>query len=354
MNIFMRRCLELATEAEGATAPNPMVGAVIVHQGRIIGEGKHAYFGGPHAEVVAIESVADKSLLPHSTLYVSLEPCCHYGKTPPCTVRIIAEGIPHVVVAAVDPFSRVHGAGVQQLQAAGIKVEIGMMEQEARNLNRFFYTYHEKKRPHIFFKWAESLDGFIDRKRHNKEESPAQITGETMRAWVHRWRAHTQAIMVGTNTVLLDNPSLTVRNWSGSHPLRVTFDRTSRLYPSLSIFNDEAPTLLFVEKGHVGKEHYGANVLVKELDFGENREEELLTILYELQIQSLMIEGGSTLIERFVNKGLWDEAYALIGNMTLGHGVQAPRVGIRHETKELLGDSQVLFYRNSVSKNQGL
>jgi len=238
---YMQRALELALRGKRAVAPNPMVGAVIVHEGQIIGEGWHQNYGGPHAEVYAIEAVKNPELLSESTMYVSLEPCAHHGKTPPCADLLCQVGIKRVVIAMQDPFSLVAGKGIQKLQERGIQVEVGLLDAEAKGLNKRFLKAHTAKRPFIVLKWAQTADGFIAR----ADGSSRWITGPLSRQLVHKIRAEEQAIMVGTNTALCDNPTLTVRDWTGMHPTRVVLDRLQRLPEYLNIFNAEAPTLYY-------------------------------------------------------------------------------------------------------------
>lgn len=346
--LYMKRCLELAKLAKGSVAPNPLVGAVVVYKDIIIGEGFHKQYGEPHAEVNAIESVKDKSLLKESTLYVNLEPCCHYGKTPPCTSKILDVGIPHVVIAALDPFEKVSGTGAKILKQAGVKVEIGLLENEARYLNRFFYTFHEKKRPFVFFKWAQTIDGYIDRVRSTNEK-PSTITDNAVGVFVHRARAASQAIMVGTNTVINDNPSLTTRLWKGKNPIRVTLDRYGKLDSELSIFNGESPCILFSSEHNT--KNYGGNTEVIRVNFNESLEESILYELYQKGIQSLMVEGGSSLINSFIQTNLWDEAFVLINNIfTLGKGVKAPTMEIEATSSEQFqnGNITLLHYLTSI------
>ena len=342
---FMRRCFELAKNGEGRVAPNPMVGAVIVCNGQIIGEGYHTCYGASHAEVMAINSVTDKSLLSKSTIYVNLEPCCHYGKTPPCTHLILKAEIPKVVVAATDPFPKVNGGGIELLQNKGIDVKVGILEEEARELNRFFYTYHLKKRPYIILKWAESIDGYIDT-NWDVNSTPVKITGKTSNAIVHKWRAQVQAIMVGTNTVLRDNPKLTARNWQGNNPVRVIVDRNNRTPSGSSIFNNEAQTFVFTSQKS-GKV-YGDWVHEFEVNSDENIEKVILDTLYKNNIQSLFIEGGTKLITNFLEKDLWDEVRIFIGNIHLQNGISAPiKPDIHPSASSIIGDDKLLVYRKN-------
>lgn len=302
--IYMKRCFQLAQCGIGHAAPNPMVGAVIVCDGEIIGEGYHRKCGGPHAEVNAVASVADKSKLTRSTMYVSLEPCAHWGKTPPCAELIIKHRIPKVVICNVDPFPKVDGRGIQMLQNAGIEVQTGVLEDEGWHLNRRFFTFHSKRRPFIILKWAESADGFIAGRNGN----PIAIsTPETLR-YVHKMRAEEAGILVGTQTVLNDNPSLTVRHWAGDNPTRVVLDRNLVVPVENKCFSSDAPTILITEKADNGK--YPSNVKVVSLPFDEKGVDldALMSCLYENNIQSLIVEGGAKTLQSFIDAGLWDEA----------------------------------------------
>jgi len=300
---FMGRCLELAACGRGNTAPNPMVGAVIVRDGRIIGEGYHCRYGEAHAEVRAIASVEDASLLSDATMYVSLEPCAHYGKKPPCAEQIIRMGIRRVVVACQDPNPKVAGNGLRMLREAGVDVLFGVMENEAMTLNRFFMTLHSKKRPYIILKWAQSEDGFVDRLRNDATTPPVTLSTPLTRMMVHKLRAEVQAIMVGSRTVLLDDPALTVRYWAGHSPLRITIDRHGQIPPSTRILNDGRPTLVYSAED-VTLQHIMAD-------------------LYGRRINSLLVEGGPTLHRSFFESDLWDEIIVETAPVQLKNGVPA-------------------------------
>lgn len=293
---FMRRCLQLARCGEAGAPPNPMVGAVIVCDGRIIGEGYHRRCGGPHAEVNAINSVKGKDLLSRSTIYVSLEPCAHYGKTPPCADLIIETGIRRVVIGCTDPFAKVNGLGIKKLREAGCEVQVGVLEQECRELNRRFFTFHEKHRPWIILKWAQSNDGFIGK---DERVILSNVPTQTL---VHRLRARSGAILVGTNTALMDNPTLTTRLWPGPNPLRLTIDRNGILPSTLHLKDNSTPTVIYSHESI----------------------EEILADLYARGIQSLLVEGGAKLLQSFIDKGLWDEARIETAPLCLGQGTKAP------------------------------
>ena len=317
---YMRRCIELAKNGLCNVPPNPMVGAVIVCNGRIIGEGYHIRCGEAHAEVNAIRSVKDESLLKHSTIYVSLEPCSHYGKTPPCADLIIEKQIPRIVIGCQDPFSEVAGRGIQKLRDAGREVTVGILEEECQSLIRRFITFNTLHRPFITLKWAESADRFIDIGRTSG--MPVMLSSPLTSMLVHKKRAEADAIMVGRRTALLDNPSLTVRNWYGHHPIRVVLDRTSSLPNDLQIFDGNVPTLVFTEK----KQPARTNITYISIDFNHNPLEQIMEVLYQRKIQSLLVEGGSQLLQSFINDELWDEAYIEKCPSRLHSGVKAPQM----------------------------
>ena len=317
---YMQRCIQLAKCGVMGAPPNPMVGAVVVHEGKIIGEGFHRRCGGPHAEVNAIRSVRDESLLKDSTIYVSLEPCSHYGKTPPCADLIIEKQIPRVVVGCLDPFAKVNGQGIRKLRDAGIEVEVGVLEKECLELNRRFFTFHQLHRPFVTLKWAQSEDGFMDAERGESEE-PVQFSTTFTQTLVHQLRAMHQAIMVGTKTVLMDNPTLTTRLWEGPNPLRVTIDRYGVLPESVHLKDGKVPTVIY--------------------DTGNLRE--ILSDLYKRGVQSLMVEGGGRLLQHFIDEGLWDEARVEIAPFCLDRGVSAPRMKEVNLKAELLVDGRKIL-----------
>ena len=316
MNIderYMQRCLQLAAMADGHTSPNPMVGAVVVCNGKIIGEGYHRQCGGPHAEVNAIASVRNKSLLRQSTIYVSLEPCSHHGKTPPCCDLIIASGIPRVVVGCLDPFPQVSGRGVKRLQENGIEVITNVLQEECWWLNRKFMTYHGKGRPYVTLKWAQSSDHYIDRVRA-PHESPTLFSTTTTRIWAHKLRATNDAIMVGTNTVITDNPSLTTRYWSGKNPIRITIDRHHRIPAQAAILDGTTPTIV------IGKDYISDPLS----SCSGYTPQDILSYLSSQNIHSIIIEGGSELLQSFIDSNLWDEAHIETTAITLNKGIAAP------------------------------
>ena len=325
---YMARCLQLARNGRFETAPNPMVGAVIVHDGQIIGEGYHRQCGGGHAEVNAVSSVKDERLLRESTMYVSLEPCAHYGKTPPCADMIIEKGIPRVVVGCRDSYDQVDGKGIQKLRDAGVEVIVGVLEKECLDLNCAFFTYHGKKRPYITLKWAQSADGYIDLDRGGEENSnrvdPVRFSTDDTAMRVHRLRAMSDAILVGRRTAMLDNPSLTTRLWPGKDPLRLVIDRRGRLDRKLKLFDGAAKTIVFTE---VLRDFYGSEDVEQVcLDFTCDILPQMMTYLHARKIQRLLVEGGAVLLQNFIDSGLWDEAYVEEAPFALGNGVKAPRI----------------------------
>lgn len=345
---YMQRCLDLAKNGFGNTAPNPMVGSVIVYDGKIIGEGFHRKSGEPHAEVNAVNSVKDKSLLNKSTIYVSLEPCSHYGKTPPCANLIASLGIPNVVVGTKDTASHVSGKGIKILKDAGCAVTVGVLEKECREINKRFFTFHEKNRPYIILKWAQTKDGFIDVIREdNSPIQPTWITNELAKSLVHKWRSEEQAILVGTNTARLDNPSLTTRNWAGKNPLRVVLDKTLELDPNLNLFDTSAETLIIADKEY----RYNAqtpknkNVGIEFVNYKKGFSDQFFKILVTRNIQSMIVEGGEKVLNYFIQKKYWDEALIFTGNKEFGQGVKAPEIKLNIKKTERLGDSYLSFIK---------
>jgi diaminohydroxyphosphoribosylaminopyrimidine deaminase/5-amino-6-(5-phosphoribosylamino)uracil reductase len=316
---YMRRCLQLASQGMGHVAPNPMVGSVIVFQDKIIGEGFHTAYGKPHAEVEAIRSVKDSSLLSQAILYVNLEPCAHYGKTPPCAEAIIQYKIPRVVIATRDPFEKVSGKGVEMLEQNGVEVIEHILEKEALFLNRRFITFHTKQRPYIVLKWAESADGFVDISRKN-ETGVFWISTPATKKIVHRWRSEESAILIGTRTAFNDNPTLTVREVDGKNPLRIIIDRKNVIPADYAVFNQDAPSWVLNET----KSEVSGNIEWKRIGFSEHFLEDLMALLFENKIISVMIEGGAETLQGFIDKGLWDEARIIQGSVELKEGLKAP------------------------------
>lgn len=346
MNIhetYMKHCLDLAVRGLGRTAPNPMVGSVIVYDGKIIGEGYHQQYGEPHAEVNAINSVKDKNLLKGATLYVNLEPCSHFGKTPPCADLIIEHKIPNVIIGSIDSNALVSGKGIEKMIKAGINVQTGVLEKECRKLNKRFYTFHEKKRPYIILKWAQTADGFIDSKRNEESTSkPIQISNSDSKKLLHLWRSQEQAIMIGTNTALLDNPQLTVREVKGRNPLRVTVDKWLRIPKHFHLFDKSTPTLIFTSLEHASE----TNLEFKKIDFEKPVIPQMLEELHKRNIQSMMVEGGELLLNSFIDGGLWDSARVFISEKEIGKGVSAPVLKKDPVIKENINGDKLLFYVN--------
>jgi len=322
-NKFMRRCLELACSAEGMTYPNPLVGSVVVHKGKIIGEGYHLKAGGPHAEVIAINSVADKEKLRYSTLYVNLEPCSHHGKTPPCADFIIASSITRIVIGTLDTSEKVSGRGVDKLRNAGCEVITGVNEKECRRLNRRFFTFNEKRRPYITLKWAQSADRYIDILRSEDQETkPNWISGKPERVLVHKWRSFEQAILVGAGTIRADNPKLNVREWKGNNPVKIILSGSG-------IFDIESAGNEKNDKAIVFTHNIDTNIpeTVKvKLNHEEPVPLQIIRYLHRAGIQSLLIEGGAEVLSQFISNRLWDEARILKGNRYFKSGVKSPNI----------------------------
>jgi diaminohydroxyphosphoribosylaminopyrimidine deaminase/5-amino-6-(5-phosphoribosylamino)uracil reductase len=347
--IYMRRCFELARKGLGMTGANPLVGSVIVHKDRIIGEGYHHEFGGPHAEVNAIRAVKEASLLPESTLYCNLEPCSHHGKTPPCSMLIKQKGLQRVVVSNLDPFPSVNGKGIKYMEEAGIDVETACLEDEGAHLNRRFLHYINYRRPYVILKWAQTADGFIDLVREpGDQEGPRWISDEVCRTLVHKWRSEESAIMVGTNTILTDNPSLNVRNWAGENPVRITLDRNGRLSDSAQILDGTQETIVFtgIQGNYSGKiQTVQADASYEMVDVMEE--------LFDRQIVSVFVEGGAKLHRSFLESGLWDEARVFTGKMLFDQGVKAPEIDEKPDETVSIGDTKLEVYRNKLTDLRG-
>lgn len=332
---YMRRCIQLAKNGLCNVAPNPMVGAVIVCEGKIIGEGYHIRCGEAHAEVNAIRSVKEPSLLKKSTIYVSLEPCSHYGKTPPCADLIIEKQIPRIVIGCQDPFSKVAGRGIQKLKDAGREVIVGVLEEECKSLIRRFITFHTLRRPYITLKWAESADKYIDINRTSG--NPVVLSTPLTSMLVHKKRAEHSAIMVGTHTARLDNPSLNVRHWYGKSPVRIVLDREQSLPVFLRLFDGSLPTLVFTETPHKPL----PNVEYLPIDYRQDILPQIMEILYTRGLQSLLVEGGSILLQSFIDTGMWDEIFVEEAPSLLHSGVKAPEINDKNPyvTEQTFGRS---------------
>lgn len=336
----MQRCLQLAANGISDVAPNPMVGCVIVCDGRIIGEGYHRRCGEAHAEVNAINSVKaeDLPLLASSTLYVNLEPCSHFGKTPPCAQLVIAKKIARVVVGMSDPNEKVNGRGIAQLREAGVEVKMGVLEAECRELNHRFITFQTQKRPYIILKWAQTADGLIDVCRTSAEVRPLRISSDFTKKLNHQVRTEEAAILVGTRTALLDNPHLTVTKWVGRNPVRMCIDRTLKLPKTHHLLDDSAPTLIFTEKKN---EKLNQTEFVQ-LDFSHDVVPQILDELYKRQLTSLIVEGGTQLLNSFIKSGLWDECRIETSSIRANcEGVKAPEIMMRVVDVKMYGDQKM-------------
>jgi diaminohydroxyphosphoribosylaminopyrimidine deaminase/5-amino-6-(5-phosphoribosylamino)uracil reductase len=351
---YMLRCLQLAALGAGAVAPNPMVGAVLVHQGRIIGEGYHQEWGGPHAEVNCLSSVSaeHKELIPNSTLYVSLEPCAHFGKTPPCADLIIKNRIPKVVVACRDPFSAVNGKGLEKMQSAGVAVKAGVLEKEAKELNRRFFLFHTLHRPYVLLKWAQTADGRL----RGKMGERLHISNPYTNRLVHRWRSEEMSILVGTNTAVEDDPELTTRHWPGQNPIRLVIDRDLSLPESLKLFDGKFPTLVFTNRKHsLPDQAVFTDVKKQGLAFYQVSDDaslvpQILNALYQLRIQSVMVEGGAQLLQSFIDENSWDEARVITNEkLVAGEGLAAPRLDKACLiNEESIFSDTLQFFRNAA------
>jgi diaminohydroxyphosphoribosylaminopyrimidine deaminase/5-amino-6-(5-phosphoribosylamino)uracil reductase len=315
---FMQRCLTLAQKGMGLVSPNPMVGCVIVYENQIIGEGFHQEYGKAHAEVNAITNVKNKSLLSQSTLYVNLEPCAHFGKTPPCCNLIIEHKIPKVVVGCIDSFSKVSGKGIEKMKNAGIKVIVGALEQESRILNKRFFAFHEKNRPYVILKWAESKDGFI---APNNQNEPFWMTSSESKKLVHKWRVEEEAILVGRITAEKDNPFLTVREVKGRNPIRIVIDKELKLASNLNLFASDTKTIIF---NAIKSEEKNSNLFIK-IDFN-NLIINMLNYLYQQNIQSVIIEGGRLTLQSFIDVKIWNEARIFTTKKELYNGIVSPNI----------------------------
>lgn len=338
----MQRCLQLAKNGLGAVAPNPMVGSVIIFNQKIIGEGYHQLYGQAHAEVNAINSVENKELLKQATLYVNLEPCSHFGKTPPCADLIVKYKIPRVVIGTVDYNSVVNGKGIEKLIKAGVDVVVGVLEEECRELNKRFFTFHQKKRPYIILKWAQTADGFIDNKRIDNTQPPLQISSSESKKIVHLWRSQEQAIMVGTNTVLLDNPQLNVREQAGKSPLRLCIDRNGIIPENYHLMDESVPTLIFTSLNKSSRN----NLEFIQINFEKNVISQILKELYSRNVQSLIVEGGEKLLTSFINKKVWDEARVFVSSKTIKDGVKAPIIDKVPVAEQMYLEDKLLSFIN--------
>ncbi len=358
---YMQRCIDLAIQGKGLVAPNPMVGALLVNNHAIVGEGFHQGFGEAHAEANAINNVTSPDLLKKAVLYVNLEPCSHQGKTPPCANLIISMGIPKIVIGTPDPNKLVDGSGIALLREKGINVVTGILENECKALNKRFFTWHLYNRPYIILKWARSADGFIDFDRPaDAPVGPNWITSQTARILVHKWRSEEQAILVGTNTVIKDNPRLNIRDWAGKNPLRVIIDRELKLGSHYNVFDNTQKTLVFTQKEPAGSgpgpREFPEKTVVPEtgntersyasIVFDDTAELQMLECLYRQNIQSIIIEGGAYTLNRFIEKGLWDEARIFTGPVLFRRGIRSPEITGNSFTTREIGNSQLQVIYN--------
>ncbi len=343
-NKFMKRCIELASKAEGLTYPNPLVGSVVVYNGRIIGEGYHLKPGGPHAEVNAINSVKDKEKLRYSTLYVNLEPCSHFGKTPPCADLIVSCSIPRVVIGTVDTSKKVSGKGIKKLQDSGCEVIAGVLDQECRRLNRRFFTFHEKGRPYITLKWAQSADGYLDILRSDDNiTGPNWISGKPERVLVHKWRTSEQAILIGAGTLRTDKPKLNVREWTGPDPLKL-------ILSSSGLVNKDIVGKSIVFTHNVETDNPEAIKIV--LDVNTPSAVQICDYLFKTDVQSLFIEGGAQILNHFISCGLWDEMKIFKGKKFFTGGIKAPPVSGRKIYSNVFSGSLLEIYINDTGNNK--
>ncbi len=353
---YMQRCLTLAKKGLGTTRPNPMVGCVIVCDDLIIGEGFTSPYGGNHAEVNAIESVKDKNLLKKSTLYVSLEPCSHQGKTPPCSDLISKFNILKVVIGVIDENSLVSGKGIRHLENHKCEVILGVLEKECGELNKRFFTFHKKKRPFVILKWAETKDGFIAPERKlsqdedislNNNPKPVWISNKISQQRVHKWRSEEASILVGTNTVILDNPKLDVRKWSGKNPIRLVMDNSLKIPHSFHVFDGSIKTLVFTSYKSMF-EKVKENVVLEYIDYSKSIPQQICDVLFKYDIQSIIVEGGAQVIQSFIYDDLWDEARIFIGDVTFNKGLNAPKIkGVIDSVEEI--DSDLLKIMKPVN-----
>lgn len=336
---YMRRCLQLAAMGTGQVAPNPMVGAVLVYEGRIIGEGYHMQYGGPHAEVNCIQSVKpeDEPLIAQSTIYVSLEPCSHHGKTPPCSDLIIARGIKRVVTGSHDPNPLVSGKGIDRMRAAGIEVTEGLLAADCDELNRRFMTYHTAKRPYVILKWAQTVDGFIA----PEGDEQVWLTNDYSKKLVHKWRTEEQAILVGTRTALIDDPALTARLWQGRNPLRLLIDLDLRVPTTNQLFNTDADTVVY----NLHREEVSGNIHYHKITQRSSLLPEIMADLYQRHILSLIVEGGAQTLQGFIDAGLYDEARIFTAPVRLDAGIKAPTINATLLNEDRLIDDVLRIWR---------
>jgi diaminohydroxyphosphoribosylaminopyrimidine deaminase/5-amino-6-(5-phosphoribosylamino)uracil reductase len=363
---FMWRCLQLAKAGQGRVAPNPMVGAVLVHENRILGEGYHRRYGEAHAEVNCLASVKekDRALIPKSTLFVSLEPCAHFGKTPPCADLIIAHKIPRVVVGCRDPFSEVNGRGIEKLRLAGVEVQPGVLEKACIDINKRFFTFHTLNRPFVVLKWAQTMDGKTA--ADTREVLSGAGSGKPERLFisnactnriVHKWRSQEMGIVVGTNTALHDDPELSTRIWPGASPVRIVVDRELKLPPDLKLFDRSQPTIVINLKKQTEIFDVTSpgpdNLAYYQVTDDVSLVHQMINGLYRMNIQSILVEGGTQLLQSFIDEGMWDEARIITNrNLSIGSGLPAPVLKDHRfiDSTEIFSDTITRFYREEPTE----
>ena len=337
--IYMQRCIDLALKGLRDVAPNPMVGCVIVYNNTIIGEGYHEEYGKGHAEVNAIQQVEDKGKLKKSKLYVSLEPCAHTGKTKPCVDLILKYEIPEVIIGVKDPNPKVSGKGVEKLEKLGIKVNLGVLEHQCSEINKRFFTFHQKQRPYVILKWAQTLDGFLDKIRDEKDQEINWISAPETQTLVHKWRSEEESILVGRNTIINDNPSLTVREYGGKNPIRIVIDSQLQISGSLNIYSKEAPTLVF------NRLKNEKNNNIEYIKINETSTKNILDELYKRGIQSVFVEGGSRTLQYFIIDNAWDEARVIVGAKNFNEGYKAPVINRVPVNSVKFGKDMIHFFK---------
>lgn len=343
----MSRCIQLAKNGLGTTYPNPLVGSVIVYGDKIISEGWHQKPGLPHAEAEAIGNlVTDEGLLKKATLYVNLEPCSHFGKTPPCADLILSKGIKKVVIGSKDPNPKVAGNGIKKLQDAGCEVISGVLEDTCDELNKRFFTFHNKKRPYIFLKWAQTNDGLIaPNKENRKKNRPVWITNGFSRQLVHKMRGEEMSILIGTTTAMDDNPSLTVRDWAGPNPIRLLIDRDLKLPANATILDGNVKTYVFTAESK-SKESTTGKTQYLQIDFSKEIASQICDALYAMEIQSLIVEGGARTHQTFIDANLWDEAVVFMGNKQFESGIPAPKLKGKLISETNLKEDRLQRFKN--------
>jgi diaminohydroxyphosphoribosylaminopyrimidine deaminase/5-amino-6-(5-phosphoribosylamino)uracil reductase len=336
--------LQIAKKGLGTARPNPSVGAVVVYQNKIIGEGYTSAYGGSHAEVNAINSVEDKTLLAEATMYVTLEPCSHFGKTPPCADLLVKHQFKNVVIGCLDTNTLVAGKGIERLKNAGINVLVGVLEAACLEHHKRFFTVQNKKRPYIILKWAETKEGYIAPKS-KEEQKPIWISNSYSQQLVHKWRSEEHAILVGTNTVIADNPMLNVRSWSGQSPVRIVLDRNLRIPSDAYVFDGTVKTIV-ITACIKNTQELGGNVILEEIDFSKNLGDEICNVLQKHKIQSVIIEGGATTLQTFIDEDLWDEARVFTGDVSLNSGVRSPKFSASVSTEMNIKKDVLKIHRN--------